>query len=114
MRGNVLELIAREPLPRSAAVNELAFLVRADVERPEAAPRAFGLGEADDDEVVDPVGADLQPVAGAATPIRAVGLLRHDAFEAELHDLLVQCLGVLLAMLRIPAWARLRPGLTAK
>src|SRR5207245_9908518 len=54
----------------------------------------------------------LQPVAGAATPIRAVGLLRHDAFEAELHDLLVQCLAVLLEMLRIPEWARLRQDLT--
>src|SRR5712664_2929598 len=111
LRADLVELIARKSRARATAVDELAILARADVQRPDPAARAFGLGEPDDDEVVYPVGADLQPVAGAASPIRAVSLLRHDALETELHDLLVQRLAVFLEMLRVAERSRLRQDL---
>src|SRR6266566_5818574 len=111
LRTDLVDLIASEPGSRAPAVDESAVLVRADMERAEATARSLRLREADHDKVVDAVGANLQPIAGSAAAIRAVRLLGHDAFESQLHDLLVQRLAVFLEMLRIPERARLRQHL---
>src|SRR5204863_7277486 len=80
-------------------------------QRAEPAARSLGFRESHDDEVVDPISADFQPVTGAAAAVGAVGLLGHDALEAELHDLLVQSLAVLLEMLGVAQWTCLRQHL---
>src|SRR6266446_2159494 len=108
---DLVQLRAAEARSRAPTVDQLTIFVRADVQRPEAATRAFGLGEADDDEVVDAVGANLQPIAGSAAAIGTVRLLGHDTLESQLHDLLVQRLAVLLEVLRVAQRACLREDL---
>ena len=60
--ADLRQLIAAEPRAGSAAINQSPILVCADVQRTEAAAGAFRLRETHDDEIVDAVGADLQPV----------------------------------------------------
>src|SRR6266566_5128361 len=99
--ADLVQLRAAEAGSRAPTVDQLAVFVRADMERAEAAARSFPLREPDHDEVVDAVGANLQPIAGSAAAIGTVRLLGHDAFESQLHDLLVQRLAVLLEVLGI-------------
>src|SRR6266550_3800685 len=49
-------------LYRTSAISAGSTLVCAEIERAEPRTRAFGPREAHDDEVVGPVGADLEPV----------------------------------------------------
>src|SRR6266487_2676232 len=81
------------------------------VARTNAATGALGFREPDDQKVVHAVGANLEPVAGAAVAIGAVRLLGNDAFEPQGHDLLVQRLSVLLEVLRVAERAGLRQHL---
>ncbi len=105
------DLVTTEPRSGPATVDQRAVFVRADVERAEAATGALGFREPDDQKVVHAVGANLEPVAGAAVSIRAVRLLGNDAFEPQSHDLLVQRLPVLLEVLRKAQRAGLRQHL---
>src|SRR6266540_4646114 len=110
-RADLVQLVTAEAGSRSTAIDQLAVLLGADMQRPEAAARALGSCEADHHEVVDPIGANLEPISRAAVAIGAIGLLRHDAFEAQLHDLFVQRLTVLLEVLGVPQRAGLRQDL---
>src|SRR5205085_4340723 len=96
-----IELVTRESRPRSAAVNELAVLVCADMQRAETGARAFSLGETNDDKIIDAIGANLEPIAGSTAAIWTVGLLGHDALQSQLYDLLVQPFTVLLEVLGV-------------
>src|SRR5439155_13609167 len=87
LRTDLIQLRATESRPRSAAVNQLAVFVGPDVQRAEAAARSLRLRVPDDDEDVDPIGANIQPLTVAAVAVGAVRLLGHAAFESEVHDL---------------------------
>src|SRR5258705_2824539 len=110
-RADLVQLVTAEAGSRSTAIDQLAVLPGADMQRPEAAARALGSCEADHHEVVDPIGPNFEPISRAAAAIRAVRLLRHDAFEAQLHDLLVQRLTIPLEVLGVPQRAGLRQDL---
>jgi hypothetical protein len=65
------------------------------VQRPEAAPAPLRLGEAHHDEVVGPLGPELEPEPRAATAVGGVRALRHQALELESADLGVEVLAPL-------------------
>src|SRR3989475_9727605 len=78
-RAQVFELRRGEAAAHAARVHELAVPICAQVQRAEPRARALGAREAHDHEVVGAVGADLEPVGGAAGAILCVRLLRLDA-----------------------------------
>ena len=100
-RGDFLQLRLGEATPGAPGVDELSVLVGTEVERAESRARTLGPREPHDDELVHPVGAYLQPVGRATGAVGGVRLFRDDAFETELHDLLVQRFAILLEVLDV-------------
>src|SRR5204862_5320122 len=74
----------REAAPDAPRVDERAFDVRPEMERPEPDARLLRERVADDHEVVRAIGAYLQPALRAAGPVGRVEVLRDDSLEAEL------------------------------
>src|SRR6195256_757829 len=84
LRARRSELLLAEPAPHFPDVDEAFLLLHRDMDRPEAGPRSFRLGEPDHREIADAVGADLLPIPEAAAAVRGLRPLRHHPLEPQL------------------------------
>src|SRR5690606_33800263 len=73
----------------------------AEQQRTEADARVARVREAAHDELPLLHALDLQPVGRAAAPIRRAAALRHDAFEAELTNLVEQRIALAFEVLHV-------------
>ena len=100
------ELVVAQAGAGAAHVDQLAVSIAADVQGAEAGARALRLGEADDGEVGRVLDPDLHPLGAAARLVRRGGALADHALEAELLDLRVERLAVLVDVVGEPQRAQ--------